>query len=109
MKTILMAAAMSLSLCAAAAGELDESHLTDKERAIDYEAGETMTFTLSLKNAQSKVYTFEVKCAGPRPVTGWYTVPKKEGRFPATISFHGYGAHFVQAVPTEGPGDRITK
>ena len=63
---------------------------------------------LANEDAHSKVYTFEVKCAGPRPVTGWYTVPKKEGKFPATISFHGYGAHFVQTVPLAGPSDRIT-
>ena len=60
------------------------------------------------EDSKSKVYTFEVKCAGPRPVTGWYTVPKKEGRFPASIYFHGYGAHFVQTVPDGGPADRIT-
>ena len=59
------------------------------------------------EDSNSKVYTFEVKCAGPRPVTGWYTVPKREGRFPATICFHGYGAHFVQTVPNGGPADRI--
>ena len=63
---------------------------------------------LANEDAKSRVYTFEVKCAGPRPVTGWYTVPKKEGRFPASISFHGYGTHFVQTVPNGGPDDRIT-
>ena len=62
---------------------------------------------LANENDKSRVYTFEVKCAGPRPVTGWYTVPKKEGKFPAAISFHGYGAHFVQTVPNGGPDDRI--
>ena len=63
---------------------------------------------LANEDAKSRVYTFEVKCAGPRPVTGWYTVPRKEGRFPASISFHGYGTHFVQTVPNGGPDDRIT-
>ena len=63
---------------------------------------------LANEDAKSRVYTFEVKCAGPRPVTGWYTVPRKEGRFPASISFHGYGTHFVQSVPEGGPDDRIT-
>ena len=62
---------------------------------------------LANEDAKSRVYTFEVKCAGPRPVTGWYTVPKKEGKFPAAISFHGYGTHFVQTVPSGGPDDRI--
>ena len=63
---------------------------------------------LANEDAKSRVYTFEVKCAGPRPVTGWYTVPRKDGRFPASISFHGYGTHFVQSVPEGGPDDRIT-
>ncbi len=62
---------------------------------------------LAKEDAKSKVYTFEVKCAGPRPVTGWYTIPKKAGRFPATIHFHGYGARFVQKVPNGGPADEI--
>jgi len=63
---------------------------------------------LANEDANSRVYTFSVSCAGPRPVTGWYTVPKKEGKYPARISFHGYGAHFVQTVPAGGPADAIT-
>ena len=63
---------------------------------------------LAGEDANSRVYTFSVSCAGPRPVTGWYTVPRKEGRFPARISFHGYGTHFVQKVPAGGPADAIT-
>ena len=63
---------------------------------------------LAKEDSKSRVYTFEVKCAGPRPVTGWYTVPKKEGKYPASISFHGYGKHFVQGVPGGGPADKIT-
>ena len=63
---------------------------------------------LAKEDANSKVYTFSVSCAGPRPVTGWYTMPKKEGKYPARISFHGYGAHFVQTVPSGGPADMIT-
>ena len=62
---------------------------------------------LASEDAKSRVYTFSVSCAGPRPVTGWYTVPKKEGKFPARISFHGYGAHYVQTVPSGGPSDAI--
>lgn len=63
---------------------------------------------LAKENDVSKVYTFTVLCAGPRPVTGWYTVPKKPGKYPARISFHGYGAHFVQSVPSGGPDDAVT-
>ena len=55
MKKTLLAVSALVALGALAAGELDEAQLigtTDKARAIDYEAGETMTFTLTLKNAK---------------------------------------------------------
>ena len=55
MKKILLAVSALVALGALATGELDEAQLigtTDKARAIDYEAGETMTFTLTLKNAK---------------------------------------------------------
>ncbi|MBR4653694.1 MAG: acetylxylan esterase [Kiritimatiellae bacterium] len=54
MKSIISIIAAACSAAAFAAGELDDAQLigtTDKERAIDYEAGETMTFTLALKRA----------------------------------------------------------
>jgi len=55
-----------------------------------------------------RILTFSVLCAGPRPVTGWVTVPTDASRrYPAEISFHGYGAHFVQTVPTSGARDRL--
>ena len=55
LKGLAFFAALAAAFCAVAGGELDDAHLigtTDKERAIDYEAGETMTFTLALKNAK---------------------------------------------------------
>ena len=58
-------------------------------------------------NPKVKVYTFSVSCAGPRPVTGKLTMPAAPGKYPATISFHGYGAHFIQSIPSTGPEDRI--
>ena len=55
-----------------------------------------------------KVLSFSVACAGPRPVTGWVTIPTDATRkYPASISFHGYGAHFVQTIPDSGPTDRM--
>ena len=60
------------------------------------------------ESSPARVFKFSVPCAGPRPVTGHITVPKAEGRYPARISFHGYGAHFVQHIPSSGPGDMIT-
>lgn len=55
-----------------------------------------------------KVFSFSVLCAGPRPVTGVYTVPADKSRkYPGHITFHGYGAHYVQSIPSSGPKDRI--
>ena len=55
-----------------------------------------------------RVLTFSVLCAGPRPVTGWVTVPTDTTKkYPASIAFHGYGAHFVQSIPDRGPTDKI--
>ena len=55
-----------------------------------------------------KVLSFSVACAGPRPVTGWVTVPTDATKkYPASISFHGYGAHFIQTIPSSGPTDRL--
>ena len=60
------------------------------------------------KDPAVKVLTFSVLCAGPRPVTGWVTVPTDASRkYPAEISFHGYGAHFVQSIPSSGPTDKL--
>lgn len=55
-----------------------------------------------------KVFSFSVLCAGPRPVTGAYTVPVDSSRkYPGLITFHGYGAHYVQRIPSGGPHDKI--
>lgn len=55
-----------------------------------------------------RVLSFSVACAGPRPVTGWVTVPTDATKkYPASILFHGYGAHFIQSIPKTGPKDEI--
>ena len=43
-------------------------------------------------NPKVKVFIVSVPCAGPKPATGYLVVPSKEGKYPAKISFHGYGA-----------------
>ena len=47
---------------------------------------------ISCANPKVKLFTVSVPCAGPKPATGYLVVPAKEGRYPAKISFHGYGA-----------------
>ena len=37
------------------------------------------------------VYAVSIKCAGPHPSTGYLSVPKKPGKYPVKVSFHGYG------------------
>ena len=43
-------------------------------------------------NPKVKIFIVSVPCAGPKPATGYLIVPTAEGKFPAEISFHGYGA-----------------
>lgn len=45
------------------------------------------------------IYAVSIPCAGPRPVTGYLNVPvnAKPKSLPASISFHGYGAHIHRA------------
>ena len=61
------------------------------------------------KDPAVKVYAVTVDCAGPRPVTGYMTVPAgaKEKSIPVHASFHGYGTS-VQRAPSGGPQDRIS-
>ena len=59
------------------------------------------------KDKDVRVFSFTVPCAGPRPVTGHYTMPSGPGKYPAQISFHGYGAAFVEKVPSSGPKGKI--
>ena len=40
------------------------------------------------------VYAVSIKCAGPRPSTGYLSVPKKPGKYPVRVSFHGYGHRY---------------
>ena len=48
-----------------------------------------------------KIYAVSVACAGPRPVTGYLTIPAKaqKGSLPASVTFHGYGTR-IQTPPT---------
>ena len=66
-----------------------------------------------LKNysKNSNVYAVSIKCAGPRPSTGYLTVPKKPGKYPVKVSFHGYGHSYPNkghvVSPIYGSGDAI--
>ena len=57
------------------------------------------------------VYAVSIKCAGPRPSTGYLSVPKKPGKYPVKVSFHGYGHSYPNkghvVSPIYGSGDAI--
>ena len=55
-----------------------------------------------------KVYAVSIMCAGPRPSTGWLTVPTAPGKYPISVSFHGYGhtypnkGHVISPIGGDG-------
>lgn len=55
---------------------------------------------VSAEGANPEVYAVTIDCAGPRPVTGYLTIPAgaAEKSLPAQASYHGYGTH-VQKAP----------
>ena len=59
-----------------------------------------------------KLFEVSVPCAGPRPSTGFLSVPAKPGKFPARVHFHGYNASWRPAArntpkPTSLSSDAI--
>lgn len=45
------------------------------------------------KNPKVKLFAVQLDCAGPKPVTGYLSIPSnaKEKSLPGIVSFHGYG------------------
>ncbi len=56
-----------------------------------------------------KIYAVKIDCAGPRPVTGYLTIPAKAetGKVPATLYFQGYGVP-RQTPPGDADPNQIT-
>ncbi len=50
---------------------------------------------LASGRADVKLYEVSVPCAGPRPATGFLSVPAKPGKYPARVHFHGYNASWL--------------
>ena len=57
---------------------------------------------------KAEVYAVTIDCAGPRPVTGYLTIPvgAKEKSLPAQVNYFGYGVG-AHRPPHDGPADRI--
>ena len=56
------------------------------------------------------IYAAKIPCYGPRPVTGWLTVPRRPqaGGVPIQANFDGYGcATTAPKVPTYGAGQKV--
>lgn len=53
------------------------------------------------KHKGVNIYEVSVDCAGPRPVTGYLSIPEntKKGSASASVTFHGYGTK-IPSVPT---------
>ena len=58
------------------------------------------------KNPKVKIYEVKVDCAGPKPVTGYLSIPAdaKEKSLPAYVQFHGYGVR--KHTPPGSPNDK---
>ena len=62
----------------------------------------------SQPEANVEIYAVSVDCAGPRPVTGYLTIPAgaKDKSLPAYASYHGYGTG-IQRAPSSGSSGRL--
>ncbi|MBR4653295.1 MAG: acetylxylan esterase [Kiritimatiellae bacterium] len=49
-----------------------------------------------------RLYKASITCAGPRPATGYLSVPEAKGKYPASIRFYGYG-HSWSSDATDPP------
>ncbi|MCR5752091.1 MAG: glycoside hydrolase family 127 protein [Kiritimatiellae bacterium] len=47
-----------------------------------------------------RLYEVSIPCKGPRPATGFLSVPSKAGRYPALMHFHGYNASWGSEART---------
>ena len=45
--------------------------------------------------ADVKLYEVSIPCAGPRPSTGFLSIPANPGKYPARVHFHGYNASWL--------------
>ncbi|MBP5639136.1 MAG: acetylxylan esterase [Victivallales bacterium] len=89
--------------------DFDEFWKQQRERlaAVPFE-GKAMMTECPSKDAAVKIYAVSVPCAGPRPVTGYMTIPAgaKPKSLPAHCVYYGYGLHY-QTPPTSGSKDKI--
>ena len=42
-----------------------------------------------------KLYEVSIPCVGPRPATGFLSIPAKPGKYPGKVRFHGYNASWL--------------
>ena len=63
---------------------------------------------LPCKDGKVRIYAVKLRCAGPRPATGYLTVPRnaKAKTLKAQVLFYGYGLA-MPSVPVTGPASHI--
>ena len=57
-------------------------------------------------NPKVKIFMVSVPCAGQKPATGYLIVPVADGKYPAQISFWGYGASWGKSASRPPNVDR---
>lgn len=62
------------------------------------------------RDAHARIFAVEIPCAGPRPVTGYLTVPTKAGKYPAKFAVDGYNGKISQSqqAPAGAPWEQVT-
>ena len=80
--------------------DFDEFWKKQKKRLAAVPFKDTTECTLAAERKDGNVYAVSIPCAGPRPATGYLTVPKnaKPKSMMAQIQFFGY-AEAIQRIP----------
>lgn len=86
--------------------DFDEFWTRHKETLATIPMDNATCSELPSKNPRVKIFMVSVPCAGPKPATGYLIVPTTEGRFPAEISFYGYGTSWRKHATDAPDGTR---
>ncbi len=75
-----------------------------KKRLAEVPFKDSVKITKVKSTDAGDVYAVYIPCAGPRPATGYLTIPAnaKQKSLPAEIKFFGYG-HRIQPIPPVNP------
>ena len=86
--------------------DYDEFWLRHKATLAAVPMADVKTEEVASSNPKVKIFMVSVPCAGPKPATGYLIVPTAEGKYPAQVSFWGYGASWGKGATTPPKVDR---